>query len=835
MRPCTAELFYEVVKSDHVARTIENCHKLYKKDKNAYDREKKRLPTFIFMSMMTLNRGKEGKWRECTWRLQSAAKLNGLVMLDFDKLSEKGTTPKKVFDSIPMHWFDFKSSPNAVMLAHVTPSGDGLRLVCLADPQRGDLAANQQYIATCLGLTCDKCVKNADRTSFAVRESDIYYINHKIFDYDNEEFDILFGDQYRGQPSAPARQRAAGCNKAVQAAPACARPAEQLHSGNPDGSAVAGSVAAAAAGEDGRQEAGAAAPVDQQDVLTYHDVAVSRIVEVWLRQHGAPEVGDRHDKLLQLASDMRHICDNQADKLYNVVLTAPFVTDMVNEGAEKEIRDACEGACKLNYRITLPKRLAPVLRELGIDKRARVPSDQRSIDDVLSMGTAAHDMFWRRLKPLLAPPYDVCCDGVSDQNKLGAVFVAGTMYCTLMTRCYYEHYDGKMWRMNPQAYIIGMPGCGKSFAADLNAQLMAPMKMADKAGREAEKAYKAQKRERENSKASKGDPLKRPELMIRYLPSKTSNHIFFRRTENAVEEINGEMMHLHLYFFDSELDSNTSAQKGGSWIGKHDIELKAFQNEETGVDYGNTDSVNDLMEVYMNQVMTGTPISMSRKIDMSNVNDGLCSRMAIFPMVNNAYTMIERGSRTRNVDRYCKQKEWAYKFDELKGELPLAPLVDHVYNLCKQSATDCLEDDDRVIDYLRRRAPLYATWFTVPRIVARQWQEFKNTGKLTIEQSDLDFATLIFDAIIYWQDYFFGQMLEDSWQNMANASRPRAKSNRKSREAYARLPLEFTIEDACKMLNWESSRMSHRAERWCNEGLLEKLGRGKYRKLEKQA
>ena len=27
VRPCTAELFYEVVKSDHVARTIERCRK----------------------------------------------------------------------------------------------------------------------------------------------------------------------------------------------------------------------------------------------------------------------------------------------------------------------------------------------------------------------------------------------------------------------------------------------------------------------------------------------------------------------------------------------------------------------------------------------------------------------------------------------------------------------------------------------------------------------------------------------------------------------------------------------------------------------------------------
>ena len=43
--------------------------------------------------------------------------------------------------------------------------------------------------------------------------------------------------------------------------------------------------------------------------------------------------------------------------------------------------------------------------------------------------------------------------------------------------------------------------------------------------------------------------------------------------------------------FDSELDSSITAQSGGAWIGNHDLELKAFHNELSGVDYANNYSI----------------------------------------------------------------------------------------------------------------------------------------------------------------------------------------------------------------------------------------------------
>jgi len=304
---------------------------------------------------------------------------------------------------------------------------------------------------------------------------------------------------------------------------------------------------------------------------------------------------------------------------------------------------------------------------------------------------------------------------VSDANKLGAVFVAGAMYCTLMTRCWYLHFDGQETRLNPMVFVIGHPASGKSFASYLDQQIMAPMRSADSPGRKAEKDFKKQQQRATSAKAQKGEPLEQPEDMVRYLPSKTSNAVFFRRSENAVENVDGELMHLYLYMFDSELDSSVTAQSGGSWIGKHDLELKAFQNEFSGVDYANNGSVNDIIQVFWNQVITGTPVSLKKKITPQNINDGLCTRLCIVKMWPDRYKMIGRGNARVNHVVNEQLKEWGYRFDRMKGELKIDRLVDHVYNLCEQVAKDAEEKQDVVLDLLRKRAVYYAIWFTIPR------------------------------------------------------------------------------------------------------------------------
>ena len=576
----------------------------------------------------------------------------------------------------------------------------------------------------------------------------------------------------------------------------------------------------------------------------YNGIAFKDIVDRWIEQNGgAPQPGARHLSALKLAADMRYLCDNRPANIKAVLLLAPFVQEIVNERGEQEIDNICTDVVGRKMYLTMPKRLAAVVDGGGL----MVDGDYRTSPQNTSQSTihnqpstnelGMYALFWERLKPLMTEIYDLPTYRMDDYNKLGGVFAAGTMYCTLMTRCWYMHFDGEMQRMNPQAYLIGDPASGKGEAEKMDKVIMAPVITADKVGRDAEKEYKRQQKERStSSKAQKGEALKRPEYVIRYLPSKTSNAIFYRRQLNAVEERDGEKFPLHLYTFDSELDSNTTAQSSGSWIGKHDIELKAFHNEFTGVDFANNDSINDVLQIFYNSVISGTPISLNRKVTPRNVNDGLCSRMAIFKMLGSSFKMIDKGNKNLNHEKRCRLKQWAFKLDKLQGEMPIKKLVDHVYKLCEDSAAQAEMEHDKVLDYLRKRAVFYATWFTVPRIAERAIREAEkkkeeNAVKLmVVEKSDLEFATLIYEAIIYWQDFFFGRMLQESWDNAARDMKPRVRNTQNS-FAYNNLPRQFTTKDAEEMMDISYAAANKQILRWVESGFVKRLKQGKYQKI----
>lgn len=122
-----------------------------------------------------------------TRRKQAEIKeLSGLFMFDGDKLP---IDPRDVYERTQRQNF-----PWAVRLAHKTSSGHGIRLVCEALPEIGNIADNQIELARELGLlnmtgttgkpvTDDSCI-DASRISYAPRKCDIYYINEdKLFNF----------------------------------------------------------------------------------------------------------------------------------------------------------------------------------------------------------------------------------------------------------------------------------------------------------------------------------------------------------------------------------------------------------------------------------------------------------------------------------------------------------------------------------------------------------------------------------------------------------------------------------------------------------------------------
>jgi hypothetical protein len=657
----------------------------------------------------------------------------------------------------------------------------------------GNIADNQIELAKTLNVKADASCIDASRISYAPMREDVYYLNEKeLLNYYNEEFDKKYCEAYRSGRTEPTQKTHSFEELRVKN--------EELRVENEELEV-------------------------KSEELNYHGIEYKKICEAWqTAQGGAPAAGDRHRTMLQMALDLRYICDNQPDMVDRVLRMCGFVQDVIKERGDKEVSDIAHTACERKLYKDIPKRMQGVLESVGIHG-SNTPAAAKPVGTV----EVPYEQFAERLEPLLCTPFSEACRGVSRANWLGAVFASGAMYCTLMTRCWYKHFDGGIQRMNPQVLIIGHPASGKSFAKQLDDQIMCSMRAQDEEVRLAETRYKQEQKKRgTSSKAQKQDALVEPEGMIRYLPTKTSNNIFFRRLKRAKEIVDGEQLPLHLYMFDSELDSSISAQSGGAWIGKHDLELKAFHNELSGVDYANGDSINDILPVYWNSVTTGTNVSLHKKFTLRNINDGLCSRVAIFQMERANFKMVRRNVVDWKNNEALKQ--WGFKLEQLHGELPLQRLVDHVYDLCELSAQEAEAANDLVLDYLRKRAVFYATWFTIPRIIARQYNEFKKTGKLEVTDDDLKFSTLMYDAVIWFQDYFFGQMLQDSWDNAEREYVPRRK-NSKNADAYSSLPETFTTKDVQQELDLEQDAAAQQCQRWLTHGFIERVKKGKYKKI----
>ena len=712
-------------------------------------------------------------------RVLAGIHLSGLFMFDVDHVDN----PREIFEQTQQEGF-----PWEVVFAHVTSSGQGLRLVCKARVEIGNIADNQIALAKELDVKPDLSCIDASRISYAPMREDVYYLNEEeLLNYYNEEFDKMYCEAYRKGSTEPTKaqtRKESNENETLEN--------------------------------------------DEEREINYHGVSYAKICEAWqAAQGGAPTTGDRHRTMLQLALDLRYICDNNPANVDWALRQCGFVQDIIRERGEGEVRAVADTACERRMYKDIPKRMQGVLESVGI-RSGEPATAQRPVATV----DVPYEQFAQRLEPLLSAPYAEACRGVSRKNWLGAVFASGAMYCTLLSRCWYRHYDGALQRMNPQVLIIGHPASGKSFAKHLDDQIMCSMREQDEVVRLAETRYKQEQKKRgTSSKAQKQDALVEPEGMIRYLPTKTSNNIFFRRLKRAKEMVEGQQLPLHLYMFDSELDSSISAQSGGAWIGKHDLELKAFHNELSGVDYANGDSINDILPVYWNSVTTGTNVSLHKKFTLRNINDGLCSRVAIFLMERANFRMVGKNLVDNKTNEALKA--WGYKMEKLHGELPLQRLVDHVYDLCELSAQEAEAADDLVLDYLRKRAVFYATWFTVPRIVAREYDKFVKTGKLEITDDDLKFSTLMYDAVIWFQDYFFGQMLQDSWDNAEREYVPRRK-NSKNADAYRDLPETFTMKDVMAVLDIEDNPARQQCNRWLKHGFVERVKQGKYKKIFKE-
>ena len=735
---------------------------------------KRKLPAFIFQAMFDETLSKNGKVGR--WRKQAATRLTGLVVMDVDHVEN----PQKKF----AEWQTLDFGALGILLIYITPSGYGLKIVFKADVAKGNLIDNQHAMAEVLGVEVDESCKDASRMSFICKESDILYIDKELFTYENKEFAEKYDAEYR-----------AG------------------HSGAAAPAAVAGKKA-----ESGSETVG---NVDAKAVsLTWRGYDVQHIIDCrYAGKLPCAADSNRHNESLKLASDLLVLFDGDRQKTLQALKAQKWVQEIIDErdeNVEQTVASAAERMAEKEkkYLSQQPsKAMQEAIKEAcGKTWYEITQGTQASAASVTESDIERWLWGWgAQIEGLFEdfPLLRDICKGLKKNQFTAALYVAGGLLMTLMTRCTYRFYHRpeELRRLNNSTLIIGDPASGKSFATRLFKLLAAPMVAADKAGIAAINRYKE---EMKTKGANKEKPQK-PKALFRVHPARTSNAQFIQDMVNAVEVVDGEEMQLHMLTFDTELDNTLTVQKGGSWIDKQSLELKAFHNEEDGQAYSNLDSVVQNFFVTWNYIYTGTPIALKKKVNEQNFGSGLATRLTCIPLPSTNFEMMER-ERTVDFESDGRLKEWAFKLDRMKGILSLDKIVDELYDWTARRMMDAKENNSKADEMLLKRCAYHGLNFAAPFIVMRHWQQIHQEGNYwcgEFETDDVDWrlTELLVNIQYACQRHYFGAMAEKYFDDQKRDVSANSRRQQKTIEAFNRLPEEFTADDImrCFGLEGESS------------------------------
>ena len=773
---------------------------------------KRKLPAFIFQATFDETKSKNGKVGR--WRKQAATRLTGLVVMDIDHVDrfefgglsfelceyiESQEKRKEAHEKISNLKSQFSNL--GILLIYITPSGKGLKIVFKARTDWGNLIDNQHAMAKVLGVEVDESCKDASRMSFICKESDILYIDKELFTYENKNFADKFEPDYRANHSAAT-------------IPSVVAVKDDNHGVEADGQ------------------------VDAEPVgdLKWRGYDIQSIIDArYADKLPCKDDSNRHNESLKLATDLLLMLDGDKATVQRIVEAQPWVQEIImerdeNVGQTVSSAASCIAEKEKKYASSLPsKAMLTAIQEATGRSYVEITKAQAQTVTVRDDDMARWLWDWGEQIEALSENFPLLkdiCKGLKKNQYPAALFVTGGLLMTLMTRCTYRFYHRpeELRRLNNSTFIIGDPASGKSFATRLFKLLAAPIVAADKVGKDAINAY----RELMKTKGANKEKPKKPKVVVRVHPARTSNAQFIQDMVNAVEVVDGEEMQLHMLTFDTELDNTVTVQKGGSWIDKFSMELKAFHNEEDGQAYSNIDSVFQDFIVTWNFIYTGTPIALKKKVNEQNFGSGLATRLTCIPLPATNFEMLDRENHV-DFESDGRLKAWAFKLDRTKGLLSLDKIVDELYDWTARRMMDAKENDSKADEMLLKRCAYHGLNFSAPFIVMRHWDALKKDGdywcgEFETDEVDWKLAELITNIQFACQRHYFGAMAEAYFDNKLKDASVNVQRRQRTIEAFDRLPEEFTSDDVMRCFNLSSEgAVRSKTRRLQKDHLIEKV------------
>jgi hypothetical protein len=548
-----------------------------------------------------------------------------------------------------------------------------------------------------------------------------------------------------------------------------------------------------------------------------------------LNEHYGPSLPP-HTKHDTMQTETSHwLCyfnDNDAQKAIAMAYRLDWVKNWnPNPG---EVEDLCQSAAKKKLLTRYPKALKELMDKAGINLEQTIVSK-----DINPLAVLPFERWCDTIESLfdVFPCLREVCEPHPRRLWPFLLFASAAMMGTCMDLTYYYFYanESERTRLNYIIWGVGDPTSGKHSLERLMNLLLAPIIAESEIADESTNTWKSET----DAKGANKEKDLRPAIYNRLFGYRSSNSEFIRSMINCKEEVDGEMMGRHMVTCSSEKDLEIG--RAGSWISKSNMVLLSFHGEYDDQHYSNKQSVSGRYRVFWNMMETFTPPTLKKIVNENSVNSGLDTRTATIPMGEDDFKMIPlRRKEDSKVAAYNDTlKQWAYRLDQRRGELPLWPLVEHVHKWCdERRAIAEFNDRDKADWLLIKRVPYYGISISAPYIDMRHWDEREQTGTYTIDETDLAFCDLVLDIQYRTQIFWYYELHRLYYDNqLRDAAQQRRRTN-KFQECFRLLPDEFTTEKFSQVFGYANNRAGQKTlQRLEDDKAIKRTMRGHYKKL----
>ena len=328
---------------------------------------------------------------------------------------------------------------------------------------------------------------------------------------------------------------------------------------------------------------------------------------------GKPDVGDRNTRTYKVLSNMAPIVDYKEEVLQTLIPYWGLKWD--------EVEPIAKSAAKRRPSEKLPYLLWKVLHEMGIDDASMQvdEQDEDALDDdefIASLGKDDYDgeykSSWGENLPPLVPVFKQWVSRAPKDYVEMIYFTVLFCLACIASKLRARYFDGRIHSPSFFVTVEGDSGSGKSWIIDVSDMLLEPMAADDAKGEEKQIEYERELKKCRNKAKQPEDPM----VVQRNLPPTISVTAFLKQ--------NFQNKGLHSVTICPEVDTMVKQHNRGTWGQLSDIYRIAYENGIAGQKFMSENSFSGKARIFYNLLVSGTPLSMGKFF--RNVEDGLVTR-----------------------------------------------------------------------------------------------------------------------------------------------------------------------------------------------------------------